>query len=265
MGLFSAINEKKYLNEIAELKKQAEEQQGKIDELQNEIRTLHESYNTLNEKYAYYKETFETLDALQLEKKAANYLTNRRRTLALANLINEVSNEQSVGIERLKKELDSAVEKRNKVHESACQANHNEIGQNAVNDEAFNFEVTNGGIEITGYSGFETKGELYIPETIQGKSVVSIGHSAFKNAEFSTVRLPNTLRHIRSNAFDNCTNLEIINFPASLSDLDNYCFMGTNLKSIVIPAEIKKIPFGSFYGCKNLKNVVLNKKTRSER
>ena len=37
MGLFSAINEKKYLNEIAELKKQAEEQQEKIDELQNGV------------------------------------------------------------------------------------------------------------------------------------------------------------------------------------------------------------------------------------
>lgn len=259
MGLFSAINEKKYLNEIAELKKQAEEQQEKIDELQNEIRTLHESYNTLNEKYAYYKETFETLDTLQLEKKAANYLTNRRRTLALANLINEVSNEQSVGIERLKKELDSAVEKRNKVHESVCQANHNEIGQSAVNDEAFTFEKTDGGIEITGYTGFETKGELYIPETIQGESVVGIGRSAFKNAEFSTVRLPNTLEYIKGDAFYGCKNLENINFPVALKSLNSFCFAGTNLKSVAIPAGIKAIPGGCFSDCKNLKSVILNK------
>ena len=65
MGLFSSINEKLYLNQIAELKKQIEEQQAEIEPLQK-------SYKELNDKYAYYKETFETLDGCFSETNLKN-------------------------------------------------------------------------------------------------------------------------------------------------------------------------------------------------
>lgn len=258
MGLFSAINEKKYLNEIAELKKQTEEQQEKIGELQNEIRTLHESYNTLNEKYAYYKETFETLDALQLEKKAANYLTNRRRMLALANLINEVSNEQSVGIEHLKKELDTAIEKQRKNDEKARQSCSEGDSQGIVSDDLFTYKPKDEGIEITGYTGFDTKGKLYIPDTINGLQVLGIGERAFTNAEFDTIHIPDSVRYIEYRAFENCTNLTYVNMPKNLQKLGFGSFENTNLRKVVIPNGITEIEISCFCRCSNLSEIILN-------
>lgn len=258
MGLFSAINEKKYLNEIAELKKQAEEQQEKIDELQNEIRTLHESYNALNEKYTYYKETFETLDELQLDKKAANYLTNRRRTLALANLINEVSNEQSVGIEHLKKELDTAIEKQRKNDEKARQSCPNGDSQGIASDDLFTYNPKDEGVEITGYTGFDTKGKLYIPDTINGLPVLGIGARAFTNAEFDTIHIPDSVRYIEYWAFENCKNLTYVNMPKNLKKLGSGSFENTNLRKVVIPNGITEIETSCFSRCGNLSEIILN-------
>ena len=51
--------------------------------------------------------------------------------------------------------------------------------------------------------------------------------------------------------------------PETLQILHPCCFIGTSIKEIVFPKNLKEIGFMSFYSCKQLKKVILNEKIES--
>ncbi len=81
---------------------------------------------------------------------------------------------------------------------------------------------TYSGVAITGWSG---DGEtLVIPETIDGKNVVSIKAGAITNKSFTTLVLPRTLRKIEDGAFVGCSSLKTLYMGDGILSVTNNAF-----------------------------------------
>ena len=70
-----------------------------------------------------------------------------------------------------------------------------------------------------------------------------IGRKCFYEAGLKTLVLPDTLRELGSNAFENCENLKNVTFtPESrLERIGQSCFCGVVIKRITIPRGVTKI------------------------
>ena len=122
-------------------------------------------------------------------------------------------------------------------------------------------------------------GKLEIPESIDGKNVVSIADSAFGGMpEITEIVLPATLRSIGSKAFEKagirsltipdsvdkigarafqlCVFLNDLTFGTGLEELDYGVFLNcSSLENVILPPNIKSINFGAFQSCKKLKSI----------
>ena len=77
----------------------------------------------------------------------------------------------------------------------------------------FEYKINGSEVAITKYVGDESS--VYIPDYIDGRKVTKIRHRAFALLD----------------EFQN--SIEFIRLPAYLEEIDDYSFIGTNLKSIV--------------------------------
>lgn len=69
----------------------------------------------------------------------------------------------------------------------------------------FTVEEKDDGVEIVSYNGKDAR--VIIPETIDGKKVVSIGKNAFDTIKLTAVAIPDSVTSIDENAFVGCSNL----------------------------------------------------------
>lgn len=101
---------------------------------------------------------------------------------------------------------------------------------------AFDYQVFNGAIAITGYNG--TDGVVVIPTTIDGLPVTSIGDGSFYGyAGLTDLTIPDSVTSIGSYAFGACTNLLSVTIPASVTSIGNGPFAGcTSLPMIMVDA-----------------------------
>lgn len=153
------------------------------------------------------------------------------------------------------------------------------LSVNAKENLLYEYEVKDGvGAIITGYNGTST--ELFIPDSIDGYTVVGIGDDAFDWCEYVTkVTIPQTVKTIGNNAFFCCTSLVSVNLPDSLEFIGDNAFNGTSIDSVVIPESvkiigdfafstnrirevvipksIKRISMGMFMGCNQLEKVTI--------
>lgn len=122
--------------------------------------------------------------------------------------------------------------------------------------------VTECNIQGTSVTEFEVPAgvkEVYgLPETLEKISFrgtpEEIGYRAFQKTKIKTITLPDSIKSIDNEAFS-CYALESINFPASLKSLGGYAFYGCrNLKEIIIPDSLTSVSFGSdvFEACSSL-------------
>ncbi len=110
-----------------------------------------------------------------------------------------------------------------------------------VSPFAYN-ELENGTLEIVGYYGDDrdTMTDIVIPAEIDGKSITSIGDSAFNNCKsLESVTIPNNVTIIESFAFSDCKNLAYVSLSDGLTEIGDYAFKNCpNIKEITIPNSV---------------------------
>ena len=99
--------------------------------------------------------------------------------------------------------------------------------------------LADGTVEITGYTGSAT--EIEIPAAIDGKSVTSIGNSAFDSCtDLTSITIPDGVTSIGNSAFYWCKGLTSITIPDSVTSIGNNAFLFcTNLTSITVSENNK--------------------------
>lgn len=86
--------------------------------------------------------------------------------------------------------------------------------------------------------------------------VTSIGSYAFCYCSVKSITLPFGLKHIGSNAFSNCPNIQQINIPDSVEYIDPYAFSCCKgLHTVQLPASLTLISEELFAECDNLRNL----------
>ena len=106
---------------------------------------------------------------------------------------------------------------------------------------------------------------VIIPETIDGASVERIGNYAFLDCtQLEKVTMPNTVTSIGDGAFMGCTQLEKVTMPNAVTSIGNSAFANcSNLKEVAFSNELKLIKLESiedraFWNCNNLEKITLN-------
>lgn len=108
----------------------------------------------------------------------------------------------------------------------------------------FEYEVNNNEVTITMFQGFKTsedagKGEVQVPDSINGYPVIKIGEFAFADMGIKKITLSNTLKTIESSAFSD-NSFTSIDIPASVTKIADSVFPRCNsLKSINVNANNK--------------------------
>ena len=118
------------------------------------------------------------------------------------------------------------------------------------------YEIKGDAVTITRCAK-DASGELIIPAIIEGKTVTSIGFSAFFFCRrLTSVTIPDGVTSIGTQAFSGCTNLTGITIPDSVTSFGDGAFQGcSRLTSITIPDSVKSIGGMAFMGCSSLSAV----------
>ena len=96
-------------------------------------------------------------------------------------------------------------------------------------------------------------------------SITSIGSSSFKGTSISNIDIPDNVRSIGTNCFENCINLTDVNLPVTSSTfiVSIASFKGcTNLETIDIPAFVGEIAREAFMDCTSLREVNIASSSR---
>lgn len=120
------------------------------------------------------------------------------------------------------------------------------------------YKVVGDEITISGVDEKITK--INIPQTIDGKTVTTIGRQAFLDRnDIVSITLPDTVKIIEDSAFANCENLTEIKFPDALISLGGYSFKNCkSLKEVEIPCNLEMD--GTFDNCTKLEKVIFTNK-----
>ena len=101
--------------------------------------------------------------------------------------------------------------------------------------------------------------DLFIPPTIDGYEVTTIGRDAFKNLNtLKSVTLCDDIQSIEEWAFMGCSKLMNVTFPKKLLRIGLGAFWGcSSIKNIDIPSSVKTIHSHAFRYCRSLTSVSL--------
>lgn len=104
-------------------------------------------------------------------------------------------------------------------------------------------------------------GNIEIPQTYNGKPVVVIQNSAFKDcSSLTSILIPNSIKSIGINAFENCSNITEITIPEGVTLIGNNTFKScVKLASASFPTSIESFGANAFAGCTSLTSIVLPK------
>ena len=126
-----------------------------------------------------------------------------------------------------------------------------------INDVTVNWSYTlndsNQITDLTCTNPSDLTGSITIPSSLDGKTVVTIGHDAFESATGITeVIIPDSVTEIGYKAFKNCTSLNKVDL-GNITSLSFQVFTGcTSLTEITIPKTLKD---GSVSPCLDNPNI----------
>lgn len=123
--------------------------------------------------------------------------------------------------------------------------------------EDFEYEILDGGVTITKYTGNST--DVVIPDTIEGVPVTKIGFLSFE-AKFDivSITLPETTEVICEGAFMDCSSMQSINIPESVTSIERSAFAAcTSLESLIIPTFVKSIEMEAFTACESMTSLII--------
>lgn len=142
-----------------------------------------------------------------------------------------------------------------------------ESGQNfnysyTANNISWNYEVDtqNNAINVAPSNISDINGSIIIPDYLDGKKVISIKDSAFKDCTgLTNITFPEGLKSIGNDAFRGCIKLENFVIPESVTSIGYFAFYNCdNLSSVHIPKALINIGGVAFYNCKNLKEIIVD-------
>lgn len=133
-----------------------------------------------------------------------------------------------------------------------------DAGEYVTPDEAdFLWEDVDGGVMITGYFGDATA--VRIPSQLGGKDVVEIDGGISRQAQFTGIILPDTVKVLREAAFSFCTALVEVQFGSGLETIEKDAFIGCSaLTEIAFNEGLQKIGYNSFSTCASLKKITIS-------
>lgn len=102
--------------------------------------------------------------------------------------------------------------------------------------------------------------ELQTIQFAEGGKLVEIGEWAFYYAPIQTLTIPKGVKKIGSWAFEKCENLKTVMLPEGIETFDKYEVFKdcTALESINIPASLTNLGYKAFKGCTALKNITVD-------
>ncbi len=139
----------------------------------------------------------------------------------------------------------------------------NSFDDNEMQEYKYVINKESNSITITKYLG--DNATVWIPEEIGGYTVTAIGDKCFQKQSLTSVCIPETVRTIGNNAFQDCKNLTSVNFlgaPYTITVGNNAFQNCPKLKTINLPAA-KTIGNFAFEGCTSLEKLVLEYGTES--
>ena len=128
------------------------------------------------------------------------------------------------------------------------------------------YTTTGGEVTITDCRA-AARGELVIPDTIEGNPVTTIEHLAFGYCtNLTSITIPDSVTSIGGRVFENCTNLTSITIPDGVTRIGESTFKECiRLTSITIPDNVALIGRHAFEGCTSLTSITIpNSVTRIE-
>ena len=136
----------------------------------------------------------------------------------------------------------------------------------------WNYGKVEGGVSIvsaaessaSGYSD-ALKGDVAIPSTLEGMSVVSISAHAFEGCEeITSVTIPDSVTSIGDRAFYGCTGLTSVTISDSVTNIGEHAFAECDqLQSLVFPPSVKSIGFGAVSYCESLDRIAFSENLES--
>ena len=106
---------------------------------------------------------------------------------------------------------------------------------------------------VTGVYESKLSENVVIPTSIEGYAVDQVDHDAFESvkdkSKIKSVKLPDTIKDIGSNAFEGMENLTSIDLPKGLKSIGERAFMGCGLTSLTLPESIQRVGADAFYCC----------------
>ena len=104
------------------------------------------------------------------------------------------------------------------------------VGDLAFSDE----DCDKGTVKVIGYVGASDNYAVSIPEVVQidGEKffVTEIGDKAFFQTGIREVNMPSSVRRVGEQAFANCSNLERVSIPASVTAIENDAFKNSHAR-----------------------------------
>lgn len=144
---------------------------------------------------------------------------------------------------------DLTVAESKETEEFKCPIEDLEMYQNADGMEVFSYYVNQNCNEIVidSYVASDYIADLEIPEEIKGIEVTAIRDRAFANITFKSIKLPDSIKYIGKEAFRESDIKELV-LPANLEIIDDRAFQyANNLEgTLIIPENVRYIGQNAF-------------------